>query len=319
MAEQRQAGPDPVDFGGGPIRGDLPTGWIHGTRPGVRSTDPPLQVHRVDEHTFVLRQTKALTYEAPFLYLLLGNDRALLLDTGDVADAEQMPLRQTVDALVASWLSRHPRATYPLVVAHSHGHRDHVRGDGQFAGRPHTTVVPPDVDAVRDFFGLAEQCASRFDLGGRVLDVLHCPGHHAASAVLFDPWTGFLLTGDTVYPGRLYVQDAPAFRTSVHRLADFAGQRPVTAVMGCHIEMTRTPGRDYPVGSRYQPDEPPLEMTVAQLQAVAAAADQVVDKPGVHVYDDFAIFNGRCLTGVARQILRLWGRSLSLRLRRTAR
>ena len=42
--------------------------------------------------------------------------------------------------------------------------------------------------------------------------------------------------------------------------------------MGCHVEMTRTPGRDYPLGSTYQPDEPPLQMTVGQLGAVREAA-----------------------------------------------
>ena len=71
-----------IDFGGGPVPGVWPSTWIHGAPPGVRGQDPPLQVHRFDEHTFVLRQSKAMTYEAPFVYLLFGNDRALLLDTG---------------------------------------------------------------------------------------------------------------------------------------------------------------------------------------------------------------------------------------------
>jgi len=42
-----------------------------------------------------------------------------------------------------------------------------------------------------------------FDLGGRVLEVLGSPGHHPAAITVYDPWTGVLLTGDTVYPGRL--------------------------------------------------------------------------------------------------------------------
>ena len=51
-----------ADFSGGPVRGDLPAGWIHGAPPGAASEDPPLQVHRFDEHTLLLRQSKALTY-----------------------------------------------------------------------------------------------------------------------------------------------------------------------------------------------------------------------------------------------------------------
>jgi len=40
-----------------------------------------------------------------------------------------------------------------------------------------------------------------------------------------DPWTGFLLTGDTVYRGRLYVEDWAAFGRAIDRLVGFAGHR----------------------------------------------------------------------------------------------
>src|SRR5258708_26734856 len=86
------------------------------------------------------------------------------------------------------------------------------------------------------------------------------------------------------------------------RLADFAAARPVTHVMGCHIEMTKTPGRDYPIGTLYQPDEPPLQMTVAQLVAVRDATRAAAGKPGVHVYDDFIIYNGPCRGPVLRHL-----------------
>lgn len=69
------------------------------------------------------------------------------------------------------------------------------------------------------------------------------------------PVVGFLLTGDTVYPGRLYGFDMPAFVDSMDRLVEFAKARPVTHVMGCHIEMSTRPGRDYPIGANYQPQE----------------------------------------------------------------
>ncbi len=308
-------------LGGGPVPGDLVAGWIHGAPPGVRCQDPPLQVRRFGEHTFVLRQSKAVTYEAPFLYLMFGHDRALLLDTGAVADPARMPLRVTVDRLVAGWLAGHPRPGYSLVVAHTHGHGDHVGGDGQFAGRPATTVVGRELRAVQEFFGFTgwPRQMVRFDLGGRVLEVTGLPGHHAASIAVFDPWSGFLLTGDTVYPGRLYVNDAPAFVASLEALVSIAQTRPVSAVMGCHIEMTRTPRRDYPIGTRYQPDEPPLAMTAGQLQVVHDAARAVAGQPGVHVFDDFAIYNGRCMFGMARQLIRRAAQTTRLRLRPSQR
>ena len=268
-----------IDFAtGAPAAGSLDVSWIHGAPARRRPSDPPIQVHRYDEHTVILRQSKSVHYEAPFLYLLFGNDRALLLDTGATADPEKFPLRATIDQLIGEWLTRHPREAYELVVAHTHGHGDHVAADAQFDGRPGTTVVSRELDAVTQYFGFTswpEQIVP-FDLGGRVLEVTGSPGHHRAAITVYDPWTGFLLTGDTVYPGRLYVSDFPQFLASLDRMTALASQLAVTHVLGCHIEMTRRPGRDYPIGSTYQPAELPLEMTAAQLgEIVIAPGDRV--------------------------------------------
>jgi hydroxyacylglutathione hydrolase len=294
-----------------PVQGSLDVRWIHGARSPRRATDPKIQVHAYDEHTYILRQSKAVHAEGPFMYLLCGNDRALLLDTGATADGTLFPLRDTVDEILGRWLAEHPRDSYELVVAHTHAHGDHVAGDGQFEGRPATIVVPKDVESVRSFFGFNTwpDETVRFDLGGRVLDVTGCPGHHEASIAVYDPWTGFLITGDTVYPGRLYVRDFPAFAASLDRLVALAASQPVTYVMGCHIEMTRRPGRDYPIGATFQPDEPPLQMSPDRLTAVRDAARSVADRPGVHVYDDFIIFHGPCRSAIPRYVARaLWSR-----------
>ncbi len=289
---------DSVDFASGaPVTGSLDVRWIHGSRPARRNSDPKIQVHAYDAHTFVLRQNKAVHYEAPFIYLFCGNDRALLLDTGATADPAAFPLRETVDGILRDWLAAHPRESYELVVAHTHGHGDHVAGDSQFDGRPATVLVPAQLAAARSFFSITDWPAeiAAFDLGGRVLEVTGCPGHDEASIAVYDPWTGFLITGDTVYPGRLYVRDY------------FARCRPVTHVLGCHVEMTSSPGRDYPVGATYQPDEAPLPMTVDQLVAVRDAARSVAGRPGAHVFGDFIIFALPSAPATARQVARaLW-------------
>jgi hydroxyacylglutathione hydrolase len=302
----------PIDFvSGAPISGDLDVRWIHGSPSPRRDSGPRIQVHAYDPHTFVLRQSKAVHYEAPFLYLFCGNERALLLDTGATADPERFPLRDTVDRILAAWLQEHPRDDYKLVVAHTHAHGDHVAGDRQFEGRPATTLVPVDAGSVTSFFGIDPwpERIGPFDLGGRILEVTGCPGHHEASIAVYDPWTGFLVTGDTVYPGRLYVRDFPAFVASLERLVAFAGSRPVTSVMGCHVEMTSAPRRDYPIGETWQPDERALPMTVDQLVAVRDAARSVADRPGRHVFDDFIIFHGNCARSIPGSIARgLWSR-----------
>lgn len=310
-------GAAPIDFARDkPVAGNLDVQWIHGSRSARDNTDPKIQVHAYDEHTYILRQNKAVHYEGPFMYLFGGNDRALLLDTGATAESARFPLRDTVDGILDRWLAAHPRDSYELVVAHTHAHGDHVAGDGQFEKRTSTvdlriSVVPKDVESVRSYFGFSgwPDEIVRFDLGGRVLEMTGCPGHHEASIAVYDPWTGFLVTGDTVYPGRLYVQDFPAFTASLDRLVAFAESRPVTYVMGCHIEMTRRPRQDYPLGATFQPDEPPLQMSPDRLTAIRDAARSVSDRPGVHVYDDFIIFHGPCRSAIPRYVARsLWSR-----------
>jgi hydroxyacylglutathione hydrolase len=271
--------------------GSLDVHWIHGSRSRRHRTDPPLQVHRFRDDTVVLRQSKDATFEAPFVFLLLGEDRALLLDTGAVKDRT---LRTAVDQLVADWLTEHPCRDYQLVVAHTHGHGDHVAGDASFADRPNTVVVGRSVAEVRAFYGFTTwpEEVVELDLGGRRLEVVGIPGHHAASVAVYDERSGLLLTGDSAYPGRLYVEDFPAYVDSMTRLVELAATRKVTHVLGCHIEMTRAPRRDYAFGCRYQPDEPPLQMTVAQLRSLRDAALSVADRPGVHRFDDYVIYHG---------------------------
>lgn len=226
--------------------------------------------------------------------MLFGNERAVLLDTGASADPELFPLRTTVDRLITEWLDRHPRERYGLVVAHTHGHGDHVAADAQFTDRPETTVVAREEEAVCSFLGFGNRWptgAVTLDLGGRVLGVLGSPGHHKSAITVHDPWTGIMFTGDTVLPGRLYAFDFTAFRATLARLVDFAQVHTVAHVLGCHIEMTSHPGREYPIGAVHQPDEHALQLTAADLAAVRDAAEAVANRRGVHRFDDFVIYN----------------------------
>jgi len=284
-----------VDFiSSAPVAGSMDVRWIHGSASAKHNTDPDIQVHAYNEHTFILRQNMAVDYEAPFLFLLFGNDRVVLLDTGATASPEHFPLRRTVDELVRRWLAGHPREAYELLILHTHAHGDHVAGDAQFAGRPDTVVVGAERAAAWGYLGLTESSpASGVDLGGRVLDCLATPGHHEAAVTFYDRYTGLLFTGDTVYRGRLYVDDWPAFRHTIDTLVRFAEARPVTHVLGCHIEMTGDPGVDYPIRTTFQPGEPPLQMTTQHLRDIRKAVDEVGDRTGRFVFADFVIERGQ--------------------------
>jgi glyoxylase-like metal-dependent hydrolase (beta-lactamase superfamily II) len=283
-----------IDFSGSvPEPGNLDVSWHAGWPSAKHDQAPEIQSHSYDEHTVILRQNKSVHYEAPFLFLLFGNQRAVLLDTGATADAKFFPLRRVVDELIEAWLTRHPRERYGLVVAHTHGHSDHVAADGQFADRPETEIVGPRLAEVLAFYGFGNWPEDRaeLDLGGRVLDVLPGPGHEPAATVFYDRYTGLLLTGDSLYPGRLYVHDWPAYVATVGRLAEFCETRPVTHVLGCHIEMAAEPGVDYPVGTTYQPDEPPLHMSAEQVYALRGALAAIGESPGIYRFPDFIVYH----------------------------
>ena len=281
-----------IAFGEGTGEVNLDVAWIHGSEAAKYNTDPDIQVHACGEHTYLLRQNKAVHYEAPFMFLLFGASRAMLLDTGATANPEFFPLRRTVDAIMDRWLASHPHPDdYGLLVLHTHAHGDHTAADGQFAGRANTEVIGAKREPAWRHFGFDEQPESvaQVDLGGRVLDCLATPGHHEAAVTYYDRHTGILFTGDTILPGRLYVFNWPAFVASVDRLADWCTSHPVTHLLGCHIEMTTTPGVDYPVGWNYQPDETPLELTPGYLEQIRATLREHDGQPGRYVLPQMII------------------------------
>jgi len=241
--------------------GVLPRTW-QSSGPECSGT-PRFQVHPYNLDLIIFRESGCSNYEKPFLYLLFGSDKALLLDTG----AGKTDVAQVVNAEIVRWSRQKGRARLPLVVAHTHAHGDHVSGDPDFKTLRDTTVIDPTVGAVQAFFGFRAwpNEPATYDLGARVLDVIPIPGHEATSIAVYDRQTAILFTGDTLYPGRLYVQDPEAFRASVQRLVDFTQDKPVAHVLGNHIEQTRTPYIDYPVRTVYQPDEHVLELGRAHL------------------------------------------------------
>ncbi len=260
--------------------------WIDASTPAA----PQTQVQRYDSDTFVIRQSVRTNFEAPFLYLLFGRDRALLIDTG----AGGLAIRPTVDALIAGWLASHHRASIPLVVAHSHSHGDHHQGDSEFAARPDTTVVGLKPEDVAAFFGVAHWPAdiATFDLGGRPLSIIPTPGHEPAHIMVYDAKTHLLFSGDMLYAGRLYVptDQFPIFVASADRLAAFAKAHPVAMLLGAHIEMTSTPGKDYGMQAAAHPDEHPLELPADAPARLQAAVHRMADAPVIGNEGDFIIY-----------------------------
>jgi glyoxylase-like metal-dependent hydrolase (beta-lactamase superfamily II) len=199
-------------------------------------------------------------------YLIEGDDRALLLDTGTGAG----DMRALVESLTDK----------PVFLVNSHAHWDHIGCNRQFNERwiheaeadaptlvdgvgnerlprafaPEVLTAPlPDGFDVETFVippspptGVMKD-GHRFDLGGRVLEVLHCPGHSPGGIALLDRANGALFSTDVAYAGALYVYD-PAhlstYQASLQRLADLAPR--LNAVYPAHdaspIEPAMLPG-----------------------------------------------------------------------------
>ncbi len=244
--------------------------WNEGADDCKARPQPPLEVHAYDSTTFLLRENLCSTFEAPFLYLLIGSDKALLIDTGDVADAKAMPLAETIMRLLPS----KGDGKLPLLVVHSHRHLDHRAGDVQFANLPHVHVVGYDLDSVRKYFAFSDwpNGHAQIDLGGRIVDVVPAPGHSTTDVVYYDNNTGLLFSGDFLMPGRLLIDDTDADLASARRVADFVRQRPVRYVLGGHIELDSS-GKTLPWQSQYHPNERVLPLTKDDVLALPAAVE----------------------------------------------
>ena len=194
---------------------------------------PWFTVERIDDATFALSEYRH--WEETHSYLLLGRDRALLLDTGlGVGD-----LRREVDL--------------PVTVALTHVHWDHIGGCGQFAA---PAVHAAEADWLRHF-PLPEAAVRRqlcakaplfpagfspenhrvfsgepgrvlrdgdiIDLGGRQVQVLHTPGHSPGHCCYYEAARGRLYAGDLLYRGCLdafYPTTSPEdFLSSLERIA----------------------------------------------------------------------------------------------------
>jgi glyoxylase-like metal-dependent hydrolase (beta-lactamase superfamily II) len=273
--------------GAGLQPGILSSAWKTGGPNCV--TVPDWQVHEYNEDFYILRESGCINYEKPFLYLIFGQDKAILEDTG-AGDVKTAPF---VMDLLAKWAKKKNRAPVSLIVIHSHSHGDHTAGDKQFQGLANVQFVAPTPAELQKAAGIGTWPTGlgTIDLGHRVLDVIPIPGHDVASIALYDRLTGNLLTGDSLYPGRLYVADAqiPTYAASAKRLADFVKDHPVAHVLGTHIEEGRTAYFDYPRGSQYQPEEQPLELSRAHVIELNDAFVRMNGKPDMVVMPDTSI------------------------------
>jgi len=260
--------------------------WMHGSENCKTNQGSAFDVYKHDEQSFIIRQNKCLTFEAPFSYILVGAQQILVLDTGALSDNPEFSLYTELEKIIGE----NQLAVKKLLVVHSHSHSDHYQGDVYFNGRKNVEVVKTSASDVRSFFSFIDwpQGQKTIDLGGRKIVVIPTPGHQEEAISVYDHHTKWLMTGDTLYPGYIYVKNWQAYKDSIDRLTHFTKNNAVTAIMGAHIEKQKSPNSYFPIGSTYQPNEANLDLTVESLQILNKELKHH-NKPREIILDDFII------------------------------
>lgn len=171
--------------------------------------DDYYSIEKIDDQTFALSEPRY--FRDVYSYLLIGSEKALLIDSG----SPHGNIAQAVRKLTK----------LPVWVIATHLHFDHVGNHDRF-----DQVLMPDINALRlstrnDYFipnssqhlGAVEDFTipgwqvsawwhpeETFDLGGRVLSLLHTPGHTPDSISIWEKKRNRVFMGDYGGDGEIY-------------------------------------------------------------------------------------------------------------------
>ncbi|OBR91399.1 MULTISPECIES: MBL fold metallo-hydrolase [Clostridium] len=175
-------------------------------------------IEKIDEGTFAISEYKH--WEQTHCYLLIGKEKALLIDTGlGISDIKSAVLNIT---------------DKPIQVITTHVHWDHIGGHKYFDNiavyekeknwlcskfpiplqvvkanlMKESCFFPKDfnIDEYKIFRGnvnLVVNDMDIIDLGNRQIQIVHTPGHSPGHICLFEKEKGYLFSGDLIYKGTL--------------------------------------------------------------------------------------------------------------------
>jgi glyoxylase-like metal-dependent hydrolase (beta-lactamase superfamily II) len=220
------------------------------------------EIYQLSPDTYAIYEPNQ--WQEVISYLLIGTDRALLVDTGmGIGD-----LKAVIDQLT----------DLPITVINTHTHYDHVGSNHQFdiiygrdtdftknnaLGHPHADFVSMQsgepvnsvgIDTIwkdlPDGFELDQYHSKPFsidkyiengekiDLGNRTIEIIFIPGHTPDSIALLDRGHKYLLTGDSFYLAPIYVRGKETnfedYLNSTKIMADL--ENAVDFVLGAHNE-----------------------------------------------------------------------------------
>ena len=200
-------------------------------------------INHVDESTYIISEYQH--WEETHCYLLIGSDRALLVDTGLGVCNIYEQVRKLTDK--------------PITAVATHIHWDHIGGHKYFPDfYAHKAELdwlngkfPLPVKAVKNM--LTERCelpedfdinkydffqgepsrvlddGDTIDLGGRTIQALHTPGHSPGHLCFWEAGRDYLFCGDLVYKGTLFANypstDPKSYLVSLEKIAALPTKR----------------------------------------------------------------------------------------------
>lgn len=211
----------------------------------IESSQPWFEVYKIEPRVYVFYEPGQ--FEEAISYLVLGDKKAALIDTGcGIGNIKKLVEEFT---------------TLPVIVVNTHSHNDHIAQNFMFkeiaiydapnsreAARkgcskeemahliasgmvwkpfprefdPNNYFVPP----FKVSRWLKE--GDTIDLGGRELEVFHTPGHSPDSICLLDADAKLFWTGDMFYTGAIYTYlpggDLDVFIKSYRKMLEISGR-----------------------------------------------------------------------------------------------
>lgn len=200
-------------------------------------------IDSIDKDTYIISEYRH--WEETHCYLLNGSERSLLIDTGlNICDISEEVKRLT---------------DKPVTAVATHIHWDHIGGhkyypdfyaneaelDWLAGGFPLTietvrSMVADRCDLPEGYdlssYELFQGTPSRIlrdgdivDIGSRVIEVLHTPGHSPGHMCFLEKDRGYLFTGDLVYRDTLFAYypstDPEAYLNSLEKVAALSVKR----------------------------------------------------------------------------------------------
>lgn len=212
-------------------------------------------IDEFDAETYIISEYRH--WEETHCYLLNGGERSLLIDTG-------LGISNIYDEVVKL-------TDKPITAVATHIHWDHIGGLKYFSDFyvHHAELdwlngnFPLSIDMIKGmvtdrcdlpdgfninnyeiFQGMPTKILSDHDvvdIGGRMVEVLHTPGHSPGHLCFWESERGYLFTGDLVYKNMLYAYypstDPAAYLDSLEKIAPI----PVKKVFPAHYSLDIQP------------------------------------------------------------------------------